>query len=73
MAHKQRLFKGVAHSVRGDFPRRFARMWKLKKTKRGMVSGMDVGLEESCNLSLCALVGIFAYRSQCKMIITEWM
>jgi hypothetical protein len=47
--------------------------WKVKKTKRRMVMGVDVGLEESCNLSLCALVGRLSYRSLCKQPITDWM
>jgi hypothetical protein len=44
-----------------------------KKTKRRMVMGVDVGLEESCNLSLCALVGRLSYRSLCNHPITDWM
>jgi len=29
-----------------------------------LVIGMDVGLEENCKLSLCALVGRFSYKSR---------
>jgi hypothetical protein len=47
---------GCTQSKRG-FSRRCARVWKPKKTKRWMVMGVDVGLEESCNLSLCASGG----------------
>jgi hypothetical protein len=35
--------------------------------------GMDIGLEESCNLALCALVGRLAYRSRCSSSIEEWV
>jgi hypothetical protein len=33
------------------------RVWKPKRKKHRLVMGMDVGLEEACNLALCALVG----------------
>jgi len=35
--------------------------------------GMDVSLEEVCNLALCALVGRLDYRSCCKQTLTDWM
>jgi hypothetical protein len=35
--------------------------------------GVDVGLEDSCTLSLCALVGRYAYRSRCKRPLDVWM
>jgi hypothetical protein len=34
---------------------------------------MDVGLEETCQLSLCALVGRFAYKTKCKLSFSDWM
>jgi len=34
---------------------------------------MDIGLEESCTLSLCVLVGRIAYRSRYTTILEEWM
>jgi hypothetical protein len=34
---------------------------------------MDVGLEEMCQLSLCALVGRFAYKSRSSISFNEWM
>jgi hypothetical protein len=37
--------------------------WKLKKGKHRMVLGGDIGLEETCNLALCMLVGRFTYRA----------
>jgi hypothetical protein len=36
---------------------------KLKKGRRKMVLAGDIGLEESCNLAMCALVGKFTYRA----------
>jgi hypothetical protein len=61
--------------LKGGFVKHFVRVWNPKKTKRRMVMGVDVGLEDSCNLSLSlsALVGRFAYRSQCKRLLVEWM
>jgi hypothetical protein len=56
--------KPYSHSVK---------FWKLKKTKCKLVLGMDIGLEESCTLSLCALMGIIAYRSRCTTVLEEWM
>jgi hypothetical protein len=49
------------------------RAWKPKRTKWKMVLGMDIGLEDYCSLSMCALVGRLAYRLLCKISITEWM
>jgi hypothetical protein len=49
------------------------KVWKANKSKRRMVMGEDIGLEESCNLSLCALVGRLSYRSMCKLPISDWM
>jgi hypothetical protein len=38
-----------------------------------MVLGMDIGLEDSCSLTMCALVGRLAYRFLCKLSVMEWM
>ena len=35
--------------------------------------GMDIGLEESCNLALCTLVRRLAYLSHCLTRIEEWV
>jgi hypothetical protein len=48
-------------------------VWKPKRKKHYLVMGMDVGLEEACNLSLCALVGRLAYRDYCSQKMSEWM
>jgi len=34
---------------------------------------MDIGLEELCTLSLCALVGRIAYRSRCTSVLEDWV
>jgi len=47
--------------------------WKPKKQRRRLVIGMDVGLEETCQLLLCALVGCFAYNSRSFITFDEWM
>jgi len=65
--------QGGCLQFKGGFPKCRARVWKARKTKRQLVMGVDVGLEESCNLSLRALVGRFTYKSQCKISLTEWM
>jgi hypothetical protein len=49
------------------------KVWKPKRTKQKLVMGMDIGLEESCNLALCALVGRLAYRSRCVSPLDEWV
>ena len=49
------------------------RVWKPKKVRCHLVIGMDVGLEETCKLSLCALVGRFAYKSKSSIHFPEWM
>jgi hypothetical protein len=41
--------------------------------KRHFIMGMDVGLEESCKLSLCALVGRFVYKARRNLPFNEWM
>jgi hypothetical protein len=48
-------------------------VWKPKKARRKLVMGMHIGLEESCNLALCALVGRLAYQSRCSSTIDEWV
>jgi hypothetical protein len=53
--------------------RKAARAWKPKKTRRRLVIGMDVGLEETCQLALCALVGRFAYKRKCDLSFIDWM
>lgn len=49
------------------------RAWNPKKARRRLVIGMDVGLKETYQLSLCALVGRFAYKSKCSLSFTDWM
>jgi hypothetical protein len=53
--------------------KRPSRVWRPKRTKHRLVMGMDVILEEACNLALCALVGRLTYRSCCKQTLTDWM
>jgi hypothetical protein len=53
--------------------KRSSKVWRPKRTKRKLVLGMDIGLEESCNLALCTLVGRLAYRSRCLIPLEEWV
>jgi hypothetical protein len=53
--------------------KKVARAWKPKKVRRRLVIGMDVGLEETCKLSLCTLVGRFAYKSRRNITFSTWM
>jgi hypothetical protein len=53
--------------------KRTVKVWKPKKVRRRLVMGMDIGLEDSCNLALCALVGRLDYRSHCSTSIDKWV
>jgi hypothetical protein len=53
--------------------KKVTRVWKPKKVRHRLVIGMDVGLEETCKLSLCVLVGRFAYKSKSSIPFSEWM
>jgi hypothetical protein len=67
-AHKREHF-----SVKDKNQKKVARVWKPKRQKRRLVIGMDVGLEETCRLSLCALVGRFAYKTKSNPLFVDWM
>jgi hypothetical protein len=79
---------GVARPTQGGYapPRRAGRVhraqggkgsttksWKPNKVKHMMVLGGDIGLEQSCNLALCALVGRLSYRTMCRQSLLEWV
>jgi hypothetical protein len=64
---------GVSMSKYGIRYRKPARAWKLKRVRRHLVIGMDVKLEEMYQLSMCALVGKFAYKVKCSLSFTHWM
>jgi len=49
------------------------KVWKPKRTKCSLVLGMDIGLEDSCSLTMCVLVCRMAYRHYCKSSVAEWM
>jgi hypothetical protein len=38
-----------------------------------MVLGSDIGLEDTCRMALCGLVGRFAYRNMCKEKLHVWV
>lgn len=48
---------------------KYHRQWKSNKVLRRMVLGSDIGLEETCRMELCGLVGRFSYGNLRKEII----
>jgi hypothetical protein len=53
--------------------RKSRRQWSSNKVVKKMVLGSDVGLEDTCRLALCRLVGRFAYGNMCKEKLPAWM
>jgi len=49
------------------------RQWKAKKTIHKMVLGSDVGLTETCSLSMCRLVGRLSYNYLYKVSLLDWI
>jgi hypothetical protein len=49
------------------------RPWHAKKTKKKMVLGDDVGLEDTVTLALCTLVDRLSYRHLCRTDIAKWV
>jgi hypothetical protein len=71
--HIPTLHSPVFHNSKPARNKTSGKIWKPKKQRRRLVIGMDVGLEETCQLSLCALVGRFAYKSRCSTTFKDWM
>jgi hypothetical protein len=42
------------------------KLWKANKKAKHLVLGNDVGLEDTCRMALCALVGRLSYKSLSK-------
>jgi hypothetical protein len=57
--------------VKDSWRKKASKAWKPKKQRRRLVIGMDVGLEETCHLSLCAVVGRFAYKKRSNITFTD--
>jgi hypothetical protein len=49
------------------------RAWKPNKRVRRMVLGDDVGLEETCKIALCGMVGRLAYSYLADRPISDWV
>jgi hypothetical protein len=49
------------------------KVWKLNKRNRRMVLGTDVGLDETCRLSLCGLVGRLSYSYLVDSPMSDWI
>jgi hypothetical protein len=45
----------------------------LKKTKKKLVIGSYIGLEETVSMALCSLVGRISYRHLCNTNLETWM
>jgi hypothetical protein len=70
----------VVSAGRQRFTHRFSqqtgvrkKVWKENKHVRRMVLGADVGLEETCRLALCGLVGRLSYSYLASSPVFEWM
>jgi hypothetical protein len=66
--------------TRGNFERktsvtgsRRVKPWIPNRSKRKLMLGEDIGLEDTISLALCTLVGRFSYRARCKMPLEEWV
>jgi hypothetical protein len=60
---------GFKHSARARTTRGrklTLRLWCSKKTKKRMVLGVDIGLEDSVSMALCSLVVRLSYRHLCS-------
>jgi hypothetical protein len=49
------------------------RVWKPNKRIRRMVLGLDVGLEETCRLAMCGLVGRLSYSYLVDSPVRGWI
>jgi hypothetical protein len=59
--------KGIATIRKGR------RQWATKKTIRRMVLGSDIGLEDTCRMALCGIVGRFAYSNLNAEKLSVWL
>jgi hypothetical protein len=54
-------------------PRKYHRQWKSNKVVKQMVLGSDIGLEETCKMALCGLVGRFSTGTCArKLSLSGW-
>jgi hypothetical protein len=47
--------------------------WKANKVKRCFILGSDVGLEDTCSMALCTLVGRFSYCKLVQVPLEYWV
>jgi len=47
--------------------------WKANKKAKRLVLGSDVGLEDTCRMALCSLVGHVSYKSLSKGSLEDWI
>jgi hypothetical protein len=66
-----RCFRNSSFHTKPSRVRRKA--WKPNKKARRMVLGSDVGLEESCRLALCGLVGRLSYPHLADSSVQGWI
>jgi hypothetical protein len=63
--------KTCAHTFGGKKPTQ--RPWVSKKTKKKLVLGADIGLEDFVSMALCSLVGRLSYRHLCTTYLEDWV
>jgi hypothetical protein len=49
------------------------KQWKINRKTKRLVLGDDVGLENLCKMSVCALVGRISYKSLNPQPLEDWM
>ena len=49
------------------------KVWKANKKAKRLVLGNDVGLEDTCRMELCALVGWISYISLSNVSLEVWI
>jgi hypothetical protein len=47
--------------------------WKANRKAKRLVIGSDVGLEQTCRMALCGLVGRISYKSLSKISLEDWI
>jgi hypothetical protein len=65
------LREARTHSSKGR--KSTLRPWRSRKTKKKMVLGADIDLEDSVTMALCTLVGRLSYRHLCRTDLADWV
>jgi len=65
--------KGRFTGVKKSQGSRLFKHWVLNHSKRKLMLGEDVGLEDTISLAFFTLVGRFSYKNMCKMLLEDWV